>query len=302
MPHGPVICLGAAVVDHVLEVDELPCRPVKMAASRRTTRCGGPAATAAVLCARLGAPAELWSRIGRDPDGEFIGERLAQHGVGLAALRRVEDATTIVAFVVVDRRGERMIVAHGGRSLPSATAHLPLGEVARAGAVLADISWLAGAQALLEAARAAGVPSVLDAEEGNEEALLRLPPLAGLPVFSEGAFARLSGDAPPDAASLAALAARLGSDVGVTLGAEGSLWWLDGMLTHVPALRVEARDTTGAGDVFHGALALALAERRPRMEAIRFATAAAGLKCALGDGWEGMPARTEIEQAMRQLA
>jgi sulfofructose kinase len=62
------------------------------------------------------------------------------------------------------------------------------------------------------------------------------------------------------------------------------------------------QDTTGAGDVFHGALAAALAERMELLEAARFASAAASLKCALGNGWDGMPDRVAVEQAIRQLA
>ena len=90
--------------------------------------------------------------------------------------------------------------------------------------------------------------------------------------------------------------------VGVTLGSRGSLWWLDGGLAHVPALPVVVQDTTGAGDVFHGALAAALAERMELLEAARFASAAASLKCALGNGWDGMPDRAAVEQAIRRLA
>ncbi len=299
IPGPSVICLGAAVLDHALMVDELPRQPIKIPALQRATRCGGPAATAAVACTALGVSAELWSCIGRDREGEFLREQLCRRNVGLEGLRCLEGVATMLAVVLVDRHGERMIVAHDGGTLPRPIDHLPLGNVARSGAVLADSSWPAGAAALLRAAAAAHVPSVLDAEEGLDDALLSLAIPVSLPVFSEAAFGRLSHGAAPDPASCAALAARMGTDLGVTLGARGSLWWLGSACTHVPALRVMAKDTTGAGDVFHGALAVGLAEHRPTLDAVRFATAAAGLKCKLGNGWDGMPEREAVEQAMR---
>lgn len=300
---GPVICLGAAVMDYVLEVEEIPRDPIKMIAKSLTRRCGGPAATGAVALAALGFETQLWSCLGCDHEGDFVLAQLRVHGVGLQGLRRIEGTGTIVAFVVVDRSGERLIVAYGGRQLPRDIDHLPIDSIASAGAVLVDLSWPSGAVALLGAARTAGVPSVVDAEEGADATLLHDAAVrASLPVFSEGAFATLSNDASPGVASFEALARRIGVTFGVTLGARGSLWWFDGDCAHVPALPVQARDTTGAGDVFHGALAGALAERRPLPDAVRFATAAAGLKCALGQGWDGMPSRPDVEQAMRQLA
>lgn len=86
----------------------------------------------------------------------------------------------------------------------------------------------------------------------------------------------------------------------VTLGAGGSLWWRDGAARHLLAPRVAARDTTGCGDVFHGAYALALAEGASVEAAARFATAAAALKAERGEGWAGMPDRTAVEALVQR--
>jgi len=298
-----VICLGCTCADNVFELDEIPLTPIKVAALRRAKRGGGPAATGAVACAKLNIGAELWSWLGRDAEGEFLRASLQRHGVDVTNTPLRDGADTIVAFVLVDRRGERMIVSHGNFPMQHRIGHLPLERVAKADAVLVDSSWQTGAVAVLEAARAAGVPAVFDAEGRDAGTLMDLARRASVPVFSEEGFERVSGGAAPDSASCAALADRLGAPmVGVTLGSRGSLWWLDGGLVHVPALPVVVQDTTGAGDVFHGALAAALAERMELLEAARFASAAASLKCALGNGWDGMPDRVAVEQAIRQLA
>lgn len=300
MRPATIICLGVAVLDLVFDVAEIPREPAKVGALGRQTRCGGPAATAAVACSALGARTELWARVGRDMEGDVVRAALARHGVGTGALIET-DARTVVAVVVVDQRGERLIVGHGGADLPRSTLRLPLERVGQAGAVLADVSWPEAALALFEAARAADVPSILDGEEHDAAALPDLSRSAGLTVFSEGAARLLCGGAAPSRASLAGLADLVGRDFGITLGATGSLWWVGGDLVEVPALTVVSRDTTGAGDVFHGALAFAAAERMPLVTAARFATACAGLKVQAGAGWDGMPSRQEAEEALARL-
>jgi sulfofructose kinase len=298
----PVICVGTTTLDQVLEIEEMPRQAIKIPALRHAKRGGGPAATAAVACAALGRPAELWSRMGADAEGEFLRARLLHHGVGVSGAYFEEGADTVIAVVIVDRKGERFIVGHGHASLAASPAHLPLEQVAQAGSVLADVSWYEGAVAVLDAARAANVPSVLDAEGIEPEKLFDLACRSSLPVFSEDGFALLSNGAEPSRESCQALAQKLGGTLGVTLGPEGSLWWTDGTLAHVPALSVTVLDTTGAGDVFHGALAAAMAECQPLLQAARFASTAASLKCSLGNGWDGMPTRQAVEQAIMQLA
>ena len=299
---GPVICLGAAVVDLVFQLDVIPREPNKILAESRTRRNGGPAGTGAVACSRLGIPAAFWGNVGNDADGMQTREALAGHGVDVSGLAMVEDAQTVLAIVMVDRQGERLIVAHGADLFERPAGRLPLDRLQGAGAVLADSAWIEGSLAVLEAAQGSNVPSVFDGEDSCAgDRLLQLSHLATYPILSEGAFAKLAGGAAPDRASLEGLSTRIGRDLGVTLGERGSVWWVGGEFLHVPAIQVACRDTTGAGDVFHGAFAGGMAEGMPIERAIRFATAAAGLKCQAGDGWDGMPDRLAVEQAMRLI-
>ncbi len=90
--------------------------------------------------------------------------------------------------------------------------------------------------------------------------------------------------------------------VGVTLGAHGSSFLIDGVLHRVRSPAVTARDTNGAGDVFHGAYALALAEGRNVLDAARFASSAAALKCSNGSGWDAVPERHAVDRLLEQYA
>lgn len=299
---APVICLGAAVVDLVFQLETIPREPAKILAESRTLRNGGPAGTGAVACSRLGMPAAFWGNVGNDPDGMQTRDALMRHGVDVSGLTMLDDARTVMAVVMVDRQGERLIVAHGGDIFQRPPVGLPLDRLGSAGAVLADTAWVEGSMAILEAANGMGVPSVLDGEDNRSDAtLFRLARLSTYPVFCEGAFAQLTGGAAPAEASLRGLGATIGRDIGVTLGARGSVWWLEDRFFHVPALDVTCKDTTGAGDVFHGVLAGGIAEGMPMERAIRLATVAAALKCEAGNGWDGMPDREAVEQALRRL-
>jgi sulfofructose kinase len=168
--------------------------------------------------------------------------------------------------------------------------------------VLADASWPEGAAVLFRAARERRLPSVLDGDlgRGDPETLSRLASLAEYSIFSEVGWRILTGSREPNLDAMRAVQTRTGTIPSVTLGRQGSWWLIDGALRHFPAIRVPVRDTTGAGDVFHGAFAAALAMGRDAVWAVQFATATAALKCQLGDGWRGMPDSIAIERLMKE--
>ncbi len=129
----------------------------------------------------------------------------------------------------------------------------------------------------------------------------RLPENLILPshiAFSEQGLKELTGRADP-AEGLKGLGLR-DNWLAVTLGGEGVLVWSQGELSHIPAYGVDTVDTLGAGDVWHGAFALALAEGQDEIAAIRFASAVAAIKCTRFGGRKGAPNRAEVENFMRE--
>jgi sulfofructose kinase len=199
--------------------------------------------------------------------------------------------------VVVDARGERLVVPFHDPQVDASPAWLPLDQVRDVDIVLADVRWVEGAEAVLRAARAAGVPAMLDAEVGPLPVLQRLVPLASHAVFSDAGLLHYTGLASVDDALLA-VAAQHGGHVGASCGAAGYAWVDRGQVRRVPAPVVDVVDTLAAGDVFHGALALALAEGRPIDEAARFACHAASLKCTRFGGRLGCPTRDEVDASL----
>jgi sulfofructose kinase len=283
----------------------MPCRTSSSACRRCRTRrevsClglttvgGGPAATAAVAIARLGGRAVLAARVGDDAVADMI---VAE----LRGLRRRLPARCVAAraaqsslsAVIVDAAGERMIVNHLDPSLPVDPAWLPGPAALGAQAVLVDTRWPEGALAALQAARAAGLPAVLDADRPipADGALLRA---ATHVAFSADALADYTGIAEP-ARALAEVARSLPGWCCVTAGGEGVHAMENGAPRHYAAFDVPVVDTLGAGDVWHGAFALALAEGRDETAAVRSASAAAALKVQRTGGRAGAPTRVELD-------
>lgn len=291
-----VVCVGIAVIDRVFELPVLPPGPGKFTAHGYRDSGGGMAATAAVAVAALGGRAAWCGRVGADESGAALLALFARHGVDAAA--SITGGRTPTSGVFVDAAGERVLAVFPGAELPEEPRFQPA-LLEGAGAVLADPRWVAGSERLLQFAAARDLPRVLDADTGGRDAMRRLAPLADHIVFSQRGLAEFTGMDSP-AAGLRDAASGLTGTVAVTLGEQGSLWWREGDIVPVPAPRVAARDTTGCGDVFHGAYALALAEGADVPGAACFATAAAALKARLGNGWDGMPDRASVEALLRE--
>jgi len=291
-------CVGSAVLDRIFNVGDLPGCSGKFVATGYTEVGGGPAATAAVAVARLGWPVDLIAPVGDDPGAVAIIDELAGYGVGTAFVRRIPGGASSTSAILVDRAGERMIVNYRH---PAVDAQIEwLGEVDFSGfaGVLADVRWPRGSESALAAARRAGVPTVLDADTCPDD----ISPLARLAdhiVFSQPGLARFTGEHGVER-GLRAAADVVEGHVYVTAGREGGYWLERSKLGHLKAFQVDVADTTGAGDVFHGAFLVALAEGLTGEAAMRFASAAAALKCTRPGGRLGIPSRSQLETFLRE--
>jgi len=295
---------------------------------------GGKGANQAVAAARAGARVAMVGAVGADDLGDEALRELADEGVDVAAVARLDGVATGVAAIVVDERGENQIaVASGanaeleGDEVVAALARLtgdssgtaghgssgaagdgssaaaghgtsaPAGQASsgpRGVVILGHEVPVAAVVAGIEAARRAGWTAVLNPAPARE-----LPDDVGGVVLTPNAdeARALAGETDVEAAARA-LAGRTGAPVLVTLGADGALL-LDGDdAERVRAPRVEVVDTTGAGDAVNGALAAELAAGRPLREAVRFALTAAALSTRAGGARAGMPRRDEVLAAL----
>lgn len=294
-----IVCIGLTAHDMVWEVESLPTGGGKQRACNFRQGGGGMAANAAVAVARLGGRVRFWGRAGDDPIGHAMADELHALGVDIEGLRLVPGGRSSVSGIVVDARGERSIVNFRGEGLPDDPSWLPLAEVSQADAVLGDVRWPAGVAAAFGAARARGVPTVLDGDVAEASVFDMLLPLTDHAVFSEPGLAAYAPGLAHDEARLHHALARGARLAAVTLGDRGVAWTDGGPLQHQAAFPVDAVDTTGAGDVFHGAFALALGAQAPVADAFRFAAMVAALKCTQPGGRAGTPA---LDRVLAELA
>ena len=294
--------VGHVALDMVFEVERIPQEPVKVPARALRRVVGGMTANACVAAARLGAAVRFGSPVGDDDAVATFRAHFGREGVDAAGLRPVPGASSSVSAVLVDARGERLIVSHHGDALQRPPPLDPA-WLERADAVLADPRCPAWAEAALDQARARGVVSVFDGDTAPREVLQRLVARAGWAVFSQPGMAVFAGGGTGAAPEAAALEAGLdealarGAEVAVvTLGERGLRWRRRGQPARaLPALSAgTVVDTLGAGDTFHGALAVALAEGQGDEPALRFAAAAAAIKCTRHGGVLGAPGRGEV--------
>lgn len=300
-----LICAGIATADLILGVDALPSRPEKYRAGATGLTTGGCALNAAVAAARLGGDVSLAGRIGADVFGDLILRDLAAEGVDTALLARDPERPTPRSAIMVDARGERMIVNHRDEALfaegftDGTAAGIALPPGVAFDAALADTRWPAGAAALMRAAHARGVPGVIDAEAPVAVASEALA-LASHIAFSEQGLAEHTGL--PDAAEALRAAARRhpGAWLCVTRGAAPVLVLSGGALDEIPAFPVEAVDTLGAGDIWHGAFALFLGEGMAEAGAVRAANAVAALRTTRFGGRAALPDRAALSAFLKE--
>ncbi len=298
IPVAAVLCVGHAVQDFVFTVDSFPDTAEKHRASDFAALGGGPAATAAATIARLGGDALLAARVGDDRIADIIVAELEAYAVDCSMVKRFAKRRSSVSAVIVDAAGERLIMNYLDPDLESQPDWLPNELPDNIDAVLADTRWPEGALHALTLARGKGVPGVLDADVPvpKDGSLVRA---ATHVAFSARGLADYCGnDDPLDA--LQAVAETTEAWCCVTLGREGTLYLSGGKAQYTKAFTVPVVDTLGAGDVWHGAFALALAERMHIDDAMTFAAAAAALKVANGKGRAGTPSRQAVDKFLQQ--
>lgn len=300
-----VLCVGLSCLDLVWHVDRFPPLGSRTDAEAHHRHGGGPAATAAVAAARYGARARLWAIHGDDDAGRSLQAELAASGVEMAGVHVPPGARSFVSAVLVAPDGERWIFPYRGDGLDDDPAGWPIDAVAEADALLTDLRHPRLARAALRAARAAGVPSVVDL--GNLREVDACADADVIIASREAAEEALAGTGPvgsggvaDDAsAALAALRFREDQIVAITLGAEGVVYDAGDGLRHLPSLPVEVTDTTGAGDVFHGVWTAAIAFGLDPDTCASHASVAAALSCR-ASGRAAIPDGDEVRRLLER--
>ena len=284
-----VLCVGYACMDINFHAPHHPASDEKVRASSMHNCGGGPASNAAVAIARLGGCAAFAGYLGNDAFGEAHLREFAQDGVQSQCIYRGEGPTPVAA-VTIKPNGERSIVDYRAPSAQVPEDSITLAELP-ARVLLVDGHQPLLSAKLVDEARSLGIPSVLDAGSINDGTMILYNKVDYL-ITSEKFACQFSGEDNPRTA----LAALDGAApfIAVTWGADGVYWQDDEGQHHMPAFDIEAVDTTGAGDAFHGAFALGLAEKLDLKSNLRRACATAALTCLKVGARSALPNKARV--------
>ncbi|NNK57880.1 MAG: ribokinase [Desulfofustis sp.] len=288
-----IVCTGMACLDYLFKVQRLPEGGGKFFATNYRAAPGGPAAAAGIAVAALGHEPVFIGRLGDDQVGRDILRHLQDRGVDISHVKLVTDQTSQVSSVIIEDTGERQIINYSSSSLDPDPDWIDKQHLAGADFLLTDVRWPEGTERALRLARELGIPSLIDADIAPVD-ISGLADLATYTIFSERGLEMVSGLKDLEA-GLARITDSSSTWPAVTSGEKGSYWLKEGKLHRCPAESIEAVDTCGAGDVFHGAFAVAMAEQKEIDEAMRFAGVVAALKCQSFGGSLGVPNRTAVD-------
>ncbi len=292
-PRTPkILFAGALSQDTLYQVDDFSNGPGKYIADNSIITASGMATTAATAAARLGGKASLWASVGEDAIGPALITEITDEGVDCAHVRCVRGARSVCATIVVDGFGERWVLVNYDPAILSAPTVEQVPPITDYAAVMADVRWPDAARIALKTALENGALAVLDADVADAEVLKDLAQYATHIVASADG-ARILGKTDTLQTAAAQIAQTYKCFVCVTDGANGAYWieHANAGMQHIPCPNVRVVDTNGAGDVFHGAFTQALVEGSSSPHAIRFASAAAALKCQVLGGRLGAPTR-----------
>jgi len=285
-----------------MRVEKFPGPGGKVSATDFVVTSGGQAGNAAVAMARLGAKVVYIGAVGDETDdvANSILRTFARENIDVSHAIRVPGARSAASLIMLDADGEKMIATLRPTGLHAAVPDDPDGIVADADAVMLDNRYSNISLPICLAAQKRGIPRVLDFDKPT-------PP--DDPLFQACSHVICSADAIRESTGVKDLPGalkKLGESfaefLAVTDGPKGVYWLDNNEVRHMDAFAVKAVDTLGAGDTFHGAFAVRFVETRDVVDAMRFAAAAAAIKCTRFGGLMGAATRDEVEAFLKERA
>lgn len=290
-----MLCAGGAVQDFIMQVDRFPVPGGKKQASAFVNTIGGQSGNTALTVARLGGEAHYAGPIGDTSDytANRAIEMLEREGVNCSGAVRVPGGICSVSLIMIDDTGEKLISTRRGHALHGIAPRDAAQSVADVDAVLLDNRYPDFVIPIAKAAAARGIPRVLDVDYGEAAADPTMPFCSHV-IASAEAARTITGERDLSGA-LKKLGKGYDGFLAVTDGEHGVTWRDGDAIRHMRAFRVTVVDSLGAGDIFHAGFTLRLVETGDVVEAMRFGSAAAALKCTHFGGAAGTPRRAEVD-------
>lgn len=298
---GRIVVVGSSNVDLIMKMDHLPQRGESVTDAVFMQTFGGKGANQAVAAAKAGGEVSFINCVGDDSYGSQVIANMRQAGVDADLVFVAQGAATGTALIMIDGAGDNYLSVAPGANYRLTPAHVRQAETLIGGSALVMLQYEISLETLLDTidlAHASGKPIMFNVAPARAFPDVYFPKIDYL-VVNEPEAAFLSGMAVESKAqawqAAEALLAKGPGMVILTLGAQGSLAFSKNYRMEVPAFAVEAVDTTAAGDVFCGSLAVALVEGQSIEQGLRFASAASAIAVTRMGAQPSIPSRVEID-------
>lgn len=291
--------IGSALFDILMTADRFPEEDTKMQGISTKIQCGGPCATALVAMSKLGIQAEYMGTVGDDTYGKFILEKFREYGVGTKHVRVIKNAISFHSFVLLNTaNSSRTCIWNKGTVDPPGKKDIDLNVLKCVKYLHLDGHQLEAAVYGAEKAHEYGVKVSLDAG-GTYPGIERLLPLVDILIPSEEFVLKITGTENTEKAASVLMEKYHPEILIITQGKKGGFIWEDNKAVRYPVFPVDAIDSNGAGDTFHGAFLAARIKGMNIYEAAEFASATSALKCTRFGAQEGIPGFEEVQEFIK---
>lgn len=295
-----IVGIGATVYDTLMVTDGFPAEDTKMQTVTTVIQGGGPCATALAASSKLGVISEYMGTVGSDTYGTFMVEDFKRYGVGTDHIIIKNDCISFHSFVILNvRNSSRTCIWNKGTIPALQPEEINAAAIKGAKVLHLDGHHLDAAIQGAAIAKASNVKVSLDAG-GVYPGIERLLPYVDFLIPSEEFALKITGQADVKKAALTLFYQYKPEFVLITQGSKGGIILENNEYTEYQSFKVNAVDTNGAGDVFHGAFIAGYVKGMNVLKAAQFASAVAALKCTNVGARQGIPAYEEIIKFLRE--
>ena len=290
-----IYSLGAVVYDHLINIESIPKKPIKVKGSEYTARLGGPAAVASIFLSSHGIDTKFIGRLGDDSDSLFLKKSLKNFKVDYKYSLVLKNTSAHKSFVVQDYRGERLIISYKPSSYDKSKIIFDK-KINFSGIFLADLTWVNAAYELCRLVYKNKGKLIIDADlfikNKKSDYIIKY---SSHVIFSKvGVENYTKKKSIKD--SLNFLYRKNNKFYAVTDGSKGVTWIDNGIIKKISAIKVLVKETNGAGDIFHGAFAYGLLNNFSNYDSLKYANIAAAIKCTKKGGVNNLPTKKEINK------
>jgi ribokinase len=307
MVNKPIVVIGSTNMDLVIKSHSIPKPGETVIGESFYKAYGGKGANQAVTVSRLGGDCYFIGRIGKDPFGNELRENLKRNGVNIDYLTEDDSNPTGIAFIIVDKNGENSIVVAPGANMALGKEDIQraIPIISKAGILLIQLEIpIETVEFSLELAKRYNLMSILNPAPARKRIDERIISLADIVTPNRSELQMITGVELKDERDIVIAGKKLlGYGIKwviVTLGSYGVMAIGEEREIYIPAIKVSPVDTTGAGDVFNGALTVKLSQGEPIDRAIRYAVVCAGISVTRKGAQSSIPAEEEVEEFIKK--